>query len=508
MILRATKFFLALLLIGGFYYINGKLIDPDLGWHLRVGQETLATLTVPHTDHFTWTMAGYQWVDHEWLPEVFLWWMREHQLWWAVIMLFTALVSAPFLVWFYRAPAYGETFAVFTGAMAISPFAGVRSQMISFFLFFLLYELLRKKVSWWIFPVLFFIWANLHAGFAAGLALFGIWIAFGYIQTAWERKEFFLKEYIFPFFSLCASAFVALINPYGWQLYAEILRVMFSSETAKYILEWQPMWTDADPSLVVFLGATLIFGIRYYRAIPPRILGIAVFFLLFAVRSIRNIPLFILGSLPMLFVSIQCLREEAGRAQSLQPWSAKTVKALYGTAIVFFALAIGFWGWFKLAQYGGFAYPSDGARAALNSLWNGPGGDTMKMLNYYGWGGWLEWNFPEKKAFIDGRMPHWKKAQGNSAMEDFTAVFYGKDTEREEALLRRQPTMILMPNFSPPKSANFWERHLPLWAKNMVLELSKIFTFGEPPTLLTQWFSDHGWHVAFEDNSAVILTKE
>ena len=34
--------------------------------------------------------------------------------------------------------------------------------------------------------------------------------------------------------------------------------------------------------------------------------------------------------------------------------------------------------------------------------------DKANMFNGYNYGGYLIWNYPEEKTFIDGRMPHWR----------------------------------------------------------------------------------------------------
>src|SRR5262245_61039874 len=43
------------------------LSDSDIGWHIRNGELILATHAVPHTDSFSYTMAGRPWYAWEWL---------------------------------------------------------------------------------------------------------------------------------------------------------------------------------------------------------------------------------------------------------------------------------------------------------------------------------------------------------------------------------------------------------------------------------------------------------
>src|SRR3954451_11350236 len=47
-------------------------IDPDLWWHLQAGQQIIDTRSIPHTDDYSFTKQGSEWVAHEWLSEVIM----------------------------------------------------------------------------------------------------------------------------------------------------------------------------------------------------------------------------------------------------------------------------------------------------------------------------------------------------------------------------------------------------------------------------------------------------
>src|SRR6185369_17864618 len=47
-------------------------IDPDLWWHLKAGQQIIDTRSIPHTDDYSFTKQGSEWVAHEWLSELFM----------------------------------------------------------------------------------------------------------------------------------------------------------------------------------------------------------------------------------------------------------------------------------------------------------------------------------------------------------------------------------------------------------------------------------------------------
>ena len=43
-------------------------LDPDLGWHLKAGEEIVLNKDVPRENFYNYTFTG-SWVDHEWLSD-------------------------------------------------------------------------------------------------------------------------------------------------------------------------------------------------------------------------------------------------------------------------------------------------------------------------------------------------------------------------------------------------------------------------------------------------------
>jgi len=48
---------------------GGVFLDPDFGWHLRVG-EIIQESGFPKTDPLSFTMPTFGFVDHEWLTNI------------------------------------------------------------------------------------------------------------------------------------------------------------------------------------------------------------------------------------------------------------------------------------------------------------------------------------------------------------------------------------------------------------------------------------------------------
>src|SRR5215510_2508610 len=62
---------LTLLLLGMIWILSSaKATDDDLWWHLRNAEYLLQTHQLPNHDMYSFTVAGNDWINYEWLSEV------------------------------------------------------------------------------------------------------------------------------------------------------------------------------------------------------------------------------------------------------------------------------------------------------------------------------------------------------------------------------------------------------------------------------------------------------
>ncbi|HVN54277.1 MAG TPA: hypothetical protein VMT46_08100, partial [Anaerolineaceae bacterium] len=73
--LRADVFFSAVILILVFLMAARAPMDTDLWWHLRAGENTLASGQITLVDTFSYTRAGAPWTNHSWLAQVLMFWV-------------------------------------------------------------------------------------------------------------------------------------------------------------------------------------------------------------------------------------------------------------------------------------------------------------------------------------------------------------------------------------------------------------------------------------------------
>ncbi|OGB85721.1 hypothetical protein A2994_03125 [candidate division Kazan bacterium RIFCSPLOWO2_01_FULL_48_13] len=416
------------------------ILDPDFGWHLRSGTDLLNYLAVPRTDPYSHTLPDWPWVNHEWLSDVVVAFTHNHLSSLVVIILFTILITTIFLLaasvepvgWPYK------ILAAVVGLLAALPILGVRMQMITLlgmaWLIWILYRHRRGDLKnlWWL-PIAFLLWANLHGGFVIGLVILVVWwLCEGakYLILHW-RPVWYSKLQITELaldrsqlrhlFGISWLAGIAtLINPYGWGLYADFYKLFTNPFAIQHISEWQPVSLDNALSLN-FTLYLILFGLvllMTYRKIEPTRWIMSGLFLYLSLLYWRNMPFFMIISVGFLAEILQQHTHLIIRSLSKNKW------VLTG-AVIIISIIIGQ----RIDDVAGKlinptaslrsgGYPIDAVQWAKAN----PDKIGKTMFNEYDWGGFLIWQFPEQKVFVDGRMPYWKTSNRFPFLEEQYAI--------------------------------------------------------------------------------------
>jgi hypothetical protein len=419
-----------LLLIFIFNFTLQPLTEPDFGWHLRTGLDLLARgWTLPSTDPYSHTMPDWRWVEHAWLTDVMVGVLYRQMGGFSVILLFGLVAAGAWLVASGTAmcPTFYRRLACVLSLWIALPYLGARTQLISLLgLAVLLFLLSRPETKWqWSIPALFLLWANLHGGFTIGLFLLVLitastWIV-RIISARWptvlshvEEPPLFRGAPARTFAILALSAMMTLLNPYGWRLHQEIVESLSNRFMLDTLQEWQflSLHSGAGRSYAVYLSALSIAMLLWYRRIQPVRWVVLVVFLFLSLKHMRNIPIFLIVSLPLF---AELLAEAAGLLVSRVP--ADTGNRKPWTIAITAATAL-FLVWLgpehlnrvvrsgtEPAQYfTETSYPIEAVdwikthREQLGS----------RLYNDYHDGGFLLWWLPGEKIFIDGRMPAWE----------------------------------------------------------------------------------------------------
>jgi hypothetical protein len=426
----------ALLLLFTLNLTLQPLVEPDFGWHLRAGLDLIRQgWRLPPTDPYSHTMPDWPWVEHAWLTDGLIAAIYQGlgpvgPL--GVILLFAAVTLGA--CWAAAGPAEtGRTQKLVAVAVVLwvaLPFLGARTQLVTLLGTALALRSVHHARStgrgrWWVLPPLFLLWANLHGGFTAGLFLLGLILSASatmrWIVSRQPRLEDRLDEPVMPCreigrfaVALAASALVTLINPYGWRLYAEISASLSDRFMIQVLHEWQPVSLQSRAGLVYVayvLGLGLI-GFCCYRRVEPVRWTVLLVFLGLSLQHWRNVPLFLIVSLPWCAEQVAAVAERAAR---FAPAAGSRPKAwlLAATAVV--GLMMGLAGPEHLQRValsgldsGEFFRQTDYPIEAVQWVQTHRDQVGTRLYNDYGYGGFLLWWLPEERIFIDGRMPAWR----------------------------------------------------------------------------------------------------
>ncbi len=505
--LTAAKFFLAVLIVGGFFYVSVRYEDPDLGWHVRVGEWIVEHRAVPHADEYSHTMEGYRWVDHEWALDAALWLAREGGLWVPTVFLFSLAGALPFLYVLFRSRFASQLLIAPLGASAVLPFVGMRPQLFTWMFFALTvwclgrYCSTRRARFLFLIPGLIFIWSNIHAGFFAGIGAVVIVLGSDAVLNRLAARVERLRNIFVAIVTVTACAIVPLLNPYGAELYGEVLRVLSSRDTAVFIAEWRSILFFVEPSIALFFAASVFLMFVMRRSLAEKSALPAVF-LVGALKAARNWPLYVIAAMPVAVEALGHFENLVEKAQRGRPGGDVVLRRWkYGLACLVFAVSAAFL--YHVARFEGITYPRDAVlylSRAENRLGN--------IFNPYEWGGYIENNAPGVRVFIDGRMPHWIAGDGSSAMSDYSSVVYKKDDSWKEVFERRNVTMVIA---RPAFSAAGGQTNVS-GITNRIVESS----FGrvlrerlekDTPRDLVGTLRDAGWETVYSDSVAVIMVR-
>ncbi len=420
--------------------------EPDFGWHLRAGLDFLGEGgTLPRLDPYSHTMSDWAWIEHAWLTDVVMAATYVGFGLLGVIVLFGLLTAGAWIVASRSArcrASWGLAACTLSLWVAL-PFLGARTQMVTLLglaVLLLLLERFRNGSRWvpWTIPPLFLLWANLHGGFTAGLFLLGLAVTVSMLVRAgcerWPSLYDRIDERVLSWSGLRrlmlatgAAALVTLLNPYGWKLYGEILDSLSNQFMLEFLQEWQPVSfaTRAGRIYATYLAGLGLSMVLWYRRIEPVRWVIWAAFLIVSLRHLRNVPFFLIVSVPLCAELL-----DAGMARFAR-WTQLTVQqarlGLLGLMLAggLFLLWVGPDHLQHVARAGlrPEEYFTETSYPIEAILWVRHHRDLVgrRLYNDYAHGGFLLWWLPEEKIFVDGRMPAWRIGD-RWIVKDYAAV--------------------------------------------------------------------------------------
>lgn len=356
--------------------------DPDLGWQLRCGQGIWQGAGFCSKNTFSVLLPHYYWTNHHWFYQSIIFPVYKLFGLWGLTFLNAVVLTSAFGIFFFAIKGflYEKILAIlFTIYIGWGVFSfGLRSQELGILYFCVLVWLIpkvRKKFRLgFLLPLVMLLWVNSHGSFVLGIALIAL---------------------LYPVFFL-PSLLATLLNPFGLQIYLEVWKHFGGVDLSKLIAEWVSP-SPAIYALVVISASWLFFYLilkKGLRGLLPAI-GTLVFAFL-ALKAQRHLPYFFLFSFYALFTSFK-------DQSSLEVWLKQAKYSQILVAVVFCGVAVFglFCSFTRTQKSDPLSYPYE----AVDFLKNQKEGGVI--FNRYEWGGFLIWQLPEYKFFVDGRMPAW-----------------------------------------------------------------------------------------------------
>jgi len=404
--------------------------DGDLGRHITIGSYIIDHRLIPLRDIFSHTMTGEPLTPHEWLAQV-LFALMHRALGINGAVLLAALVIATAFWLVYRqsrahsASLLAAAFVSTLGLLAASIHWLSRPHIFTFLLLAMwmgvLYRIKNGDTHrWWLLPLLMLAWVNLHGAFIAG---FVTWVLCG-IGILWDahfanaaQRETppagFWKSYLL---GGGVSLLATLFNPKGPGIWGTSVGYVSNRYLVDHTVEYQsPNFHDPITWLLLLFIALLIVVLAFRKRHTTSFqLFPAVAWLVMALYSARNIPLFIIVSAPLLTAGLvdflaglelpEKLRHRVKKFDTGLLNVDMRLKGILLPVLSVLIVVIGFNAGMTFTQDGKpNAYdPAEFPVEAVNWLEQNP--QPGETFNYFTWGGYLLYRqWPQRLVFIDGQ---------------------------------------------------------------------------------------------------------
>lgn len=408
------RFQIVLIFLLFFFLFLIPVRDTDFGWHLRCGQEILESGQLCQMNHFTTLLDGYQWHSPAQGYQILLFLTFKYFGFVGIAFLYALTTAAVFT---FLIKSLGRNLVVDTLIMLIGIWfawstlnIGPRSQILSVYFLLIFLSIIkwsqsRPKLLYFL-PILTIIWSNSHSGFFLGPII----VLFLTIDTL---IKYFLKiasaKYLVTISILTSLTFVAsLVNPYGFQIYGEVLRhgrVAMNTLIAEWVSPqvWQIFLTL---SVTVWLSNKAWARKDFFSVL------LLAFSAYLTVLARRNLPIF---SVVAIYATLSSLTENFDPSLIKNPIQKMWFVA-GAVAVIFLATK-------NIPPILAF---NDGiyCQKALVVLPCGGVGFMLtqkpgRIFNAYEWGGYLIWKLPKFKIFVDGRMPSWDTTSESSLPQNW-----------------------------------------------------------------------------------------
>jgi len=336
--------FIAVVGVLVFTTLSVKLLnDAGIGWHVRTGQQILATRAVPRVDPFS-SRIQKPWIAWEWMYDVVVGRLESSTGLNGVVWLTSVVIAGTFAAMFQLLLRRGTNLLIAL-VLTLLAIAGsmihflARPHVLSWFFVVLWFWILdsvesgrqKRSRNLWLLPLLMLIWVNVHGGFLLGFALIAVyWV--GSLWTWLRTKEFRIEESLQKIAAEkrlrqltlvgISSIVTSLVNPYGWKLHAHVYEYLGNRFFMDHIDEFQsPNFHGISQrfflAILLIAVSVLTVGGRQLRLSHALLALLAVYSGLYASRNIPVAAILLVMVIGPLIPSFG-LAEFSGRMTGLE----------------------------------------------------------------------------------------------------------------------------------------------------------------------------------------------
>jgi len=425
-----------------------SVTDPDIWWHLKVGDWVREHRAVPHSGILSGTVGDRPWAAYSWLYEVLL--SRFHS-WFhlmgiAVYGLLLTLAAAYSVFWMSRRLSGSFWRACLLATVCCATFLFnvlPRPVFFSMTLFTVTLTLLlearrsgQPRFLYWL-PPLFVLWANAHIQFIYGVVAVAVFVAVGLGQH-WASRGGFLTDSLVPptlpartlWLTLGACLLATCIGPYSYHLYSVVFDYATSMFPFTYIREFQALGFRRYTDFVqLLLTGFAFFALGRAKRLDPFLLSLMIIASLVGYRTQRDSWFASIPATACLALSFHGTRRE----------NKETIGEKAGFAV---ALALLILLYARLMDVNSVNLRLAIARVypvqAINFLRDHP--QKGSLYNTFDWGGFITWYMPQYPVAIDGRTDLY----GDEIDTRFFATQNGDASYVDDPFLR-QANLFLVP---------------------------------------------------------------
>ncbi len=405
--------------------------DPDIWWHIRVGQWIVEHHAFPHQGIFSAVGATHPWAAYSWGFEVIMAALNRALGLMGIPLFVIAFDVALVLVIFLVTRFFSRSFwwawllsAVAVWAMDLNRVNVARPVSISILLFTLELALIfrsqetrNEKYLYWL-PLVFLVWANFHIQFVYGLVLPGLFAAVisaeRWVTARWsaegvaDETQALRPAMLWAIFAACVAA--TLVNPYTVGLYRIVFNYMRSTFAYSVILEFQaPSFRQVPHFIQLLLLAAAFFAMGRRKLDPYK---------------------------AIIAYSVRPTDPEAGRL-ALRTRFLHLGPVLAGALFVI-ALSAADNGFSNraLLQVVHDSYPLEAVKFIQERHFPGP------LYNNFNWGGFLIGTLPDYPVSIDGRTDLYGDAYFRQELETLMG-------RRSDDQVLDRANLVLLPSSVP-----------------------------------------------------------